>query len=253
MHHALSVKQMTKLQAASMLATIPVLSITFLKKRLYEGFLRIHQSLAIVSVYGIWIHLASQPLLPRLLLYSLIGIFSSTTLLLLNLVIYRNGMLSSDLPRAEIANCNGIILIKVKLSRPVSIEAGQWVGLWMFTQSARVRSLFQSHPFIVASWSDAPQSTLSFLVEPRSGFTRKLLRHSTLPKKSCVALFSGPHGSSIPVNAYDVVLMVASGFGIAAQLPYLKKLMHEYNNRKARTRRVHLVWKLRNLGKGSEP
>ncbi|RSL40275.1 hypothetical protein CEP54_016157 [Fusarium duplospermum] len=41
--------------------------------------------------------------------------------------------------------------------------------------------------------------------------------------------------------------MVASGFGIAAQLPYLKKLMHEYNNRKARTRRVHLVWKLRNL------
>ncbi|OBS20597.1 hypothetical protein FPOA_06950 [Fusarium poae] len=41
--------------------------------------------------------------------------------------------------------------------------------------------------------------------------------------------------------------MIASGFGIAAQLPYLKKLMHGYNSCKARTRRVHLVWKLQSL------
>ncbi|RSL52058.1 hypothetical protein CEP51_015115 [Fusarium floridanum] len=41
--------------------------------------------------------------------------------------------------------------------------------------------------------------------------------------------------------------MFASGFGIAAQLPYLKKLMYGYNSRKARTRRVHLVWKLKTL------
>lgn len=249
MHHALNVKRMTIPQAASTLATNLVLSIPLFKKRLYEGFLRAHQGLAIVSVYGTWIHLAPQPLVPRLLLCSLVGIFSSTTLLLVSLIIHRNGLLGNGLPRAEITNCNGIVLIKLKLSRPVSVEAGQWVGIWMFTQSARIRSLFQSHPFVVASWSDAPQSTLSFLVEPRSGLTRKLLRHSTLPKKSCTALFSGPHGLSVPVNAYDVVVMVASGFGIAAQLPYLKKLMHEYNNRKARTRRVHLVWKLRNLSK----
>ncbi|GKT83956.1 cell surface metalloreductase [Colletotrichum tofieldiae] len=38
--------------------------------------------------------------------------------------------------------------------------------------------------------------------------------------------------------------MVASGYGIAAQLPYLKKLIYEFNSRKARTRRIHLVWKL---------
>ncbi|UNI15348.1 hypothetical protein JDV02_001888 [Purpureocillium takamizusanense] len=39
--------------------------------------------------------------------------------------------------------------------------------------------------------------------------------------------------------------MVASGFGIAAQLPYLKRLLHGYNSRRIRTRRIHLVWKLK--------
>jgi hypothetical protein len=44
------------------------------------------------------------------------------------------------------------------------------------------------------------------------------------------------------------VLMVASGYGITAQLPYLKQLLHEYNSRKAKSRRIHLVWTLKTLG-----
>jgi hypothetical protein len=43
--------------------------------------------------------------------------------------------------------------------------------------------------------------------------------------------------------------MVASGFGIAAQLPYLRQLIYGYNASKTRTRRVHLVWQLETLGK----
>jgi hypothetical protein len=42
--------------------------------------------------------------------------------------------------------------------------------------------------------------------------------------------------------------MIATGFGIAAQLPYVKQLIHGYNNCKARTRRVHLVWQLQSIG-----
>jgi hypothetical protein len=43
--------------------------------------------------------------------------------------------------------------------------------------------------------------------------------------------------------------MVASGFGIAAHLPYLKRLIHGYNARKLRARRIHLVWQVRDIGK----
>ena len=37
-------------------------------------------------------------------------------------------------------------------------------------------------------------------------------------------LFSGPHGKGIPMIDCENILMVASGFGIAAHLPYLKRL-----------------------------
>ena len=62
-------------------------------------------------------------------------------------------------------------------------------------------------------------------------------------------MFSGPHGSVAPVGDNESVIMIASGSGIAAQLPYLRQLIHDHNNHKARTRRVHLVWYLHHDGK----
>ena len=43
------------------------------------------------------------------------------------------------------------------------------------------------------------------------------------------------------MDKYKSVLMVASGFGIAALLPYMKKLIYDYNARKGRARRIHVV------------
>jgi len=53
---------------------------------------------------------------------------------------------------------------------------------------------------------------------------------------------------SLPGKSFTTVLTVATGFGIAAQLPYLTKLIHGYHSCKARTRRVHL-WQLQRLGR----
>ncbi|PVH68529.1 hypothetical protein DL98DRAFT_599439 [Cadophora sp. DSE1049] len=63
-------------------------------------------------------------------------------------------------------------------------------------------------------------------------------------------MFSGPHGTSIAMDEYESVLMVASGFGIAAHLSSLKKLIYGYNARLGRTRRIRLVWQLRNQADG---
>ncbi|KAL9628933.1 MAG: hypothetical protein Q9164_007093 [Protoblastenia rupestris] len=40
-----------------------------------------------------------------------------------------------------------------------------------------------------------------------------------------VAFVSGPYGSTAPAGEYGIVVMIASGFGIAAQLPFLKELI----------------------------
>ncbi|KAK1712145.1 hypothetical protein BDP67DRAFT_438113 [Colletotrichum lupini] len=233
-------------RAASAIGGLVLLSIPVFKDNLFEIFIRLHQGMAVLSIYGIWEHLAPQPVFARLLLYVSIGASGLSLLLLSGLVVYRNDFPFHGFPRASISSSGDVVIIELRLSRPVFIDAGQSISLWMLTPSARLRSMWQTHPFVVASWSASPVDTLHLLVEPRSGLTQKLLHFSKSQKsqKACPALFGGPHGMSIPVTDYDVVPMVASGYGIAAQLPYLKKLIYEFNSRKARTRRIHLVWTL---------
>lgn len=206
-----------------------------------------------MTVYGIWIHLAPQRLLPRIYLYALIGVAGCSMVLLGLLVVYRNGIFRHSLPRADILHSQGAVLVRVTLSRPVRVMAGQYISLWLFMPSTSFCSLLEYHPFVVASWSDDALNNLDLLIEPQTGLTQRLLERSKTRQDLCRALFIGPHGNSVPVGNYEVVLMVASEYGIAAQLPYLKQLLHEYNSRKARTRRIHLVWELKTLRKARSP
>ena len=66
---------------------------------------------------------------------------------------------------------------------------------------------------------------------------------------SYLALFTSLYKARALVNKYKTVLIVISRFGIAAQLSYLKQLIHGYNTCKTRTRRIHLVWQLETIGK----
>ncbi|POR31235.1 Uncharacterized protein TPAR_08558 [Tolypocladium paradoxum] len=214
----------------------------------YEVFLRLHRSLAVLLVYGLWMHLSHKRPIPRIYLYSLLGICGLSGLFISVLMLRRHAVLSRGFPRATITQSRGAIIVTRALSRPLLVKAGQQINLCLFMPATSFRSLFQSHPFVVASWSDAPQSSLDLLIEPRRGLTQQLLvRSSKDPHCTCPAIFTGPYGISVPVGEYGVVLMIASGFGIVAQLPYLKQLLHGYNSRRVRTRRIHLVWELKTL------
>ena len=91
--------------------------------------------------------------------------------------------------------------------------------------STSLHSLVEYRPFVGASWSVGLLDLLDFLIEPRSGFTRHLQHRSQTRQDPYCVLFSRPHGRSIPVGE-SVVLIVASGYRIAAQLAYLKQLLH---------------------------
>ncbi len=45
------------------------------------------------------------------------------------------------------------------------------------------------------------------------------------PSDFRIAFVSGPYGSTAPAGEYGKVVIIASGFGIAAQLPLLKELI----------------------------
>jgi NAD(P)H-flavin reductase len=97
-------------------------------------------------------------------------------------------------------------------------------------------------------------NSLKLFIQPRNGLTRKLLsyiKENQPPREFevvCKALFSGPHGISIPVNKYTTVLMVASGIGIVPQLSYLRSLIRGHNLHRNRTRRIRLVWEMETKG-----
>jgi len=68
------------------------------------------------------------------------------------------------------------------------------------------------------------------------------------PALNGLAMFSGPHGASVPMDEYEIILMVASGFGIAAVGPYLKQLIHNFHIRKVQARREHVIWQIQDIG-----
>ena len=165
------------------------------------------------------------------------------------MVVFRNKAWGRSWSRAYITRINDTVKIRIIASRLVDVKAGQYINIWIPSVNWYI---FQSHPFVVTNWVEGKQGTLELFVQPKRGLTRELSSHGTLDARDSIprlALFSGPHGISIPVVEYKTVLMVATGFGIAAQLPYLRKLIHGYQTCKTRTRRVHLVWQLQSLGK----
>ena len=106
------------------------------------------------------------------------------------------------------------------------------------------------------SWSHSARheprgSTLELMVEPRRGWTKRVFQEAytahTKTDLSYVAFFSGPHGRPVSVNSYGTVLLIASGLGIMAQIPYLQHLTRSFHNHSTRARRLHWICQLHHL------
>lgn len=204
--------------------------------------LRSHQVLSGLAAYSVWRHITKQPLF-GIYIYVPGGLFLVLFSAQLCLVLYRN---NGKLSHARISYKFGVIRIRLHLSKPLKIEAGQYISLWIPYTS--IGSLTQSHPFTVVSWSDKPQSFLDLFIQPRKGFTKNVLNLAQYGDTTSIAAFSGPHGNIFPMHQYQNILMVATGFGIAAHLAYLKKLINDRRHHDARVRRIHLVWHLGESG-----
>ncbi|KAL9041551.1 MAG: hypothetical protein Q9214_004070 [Letrouitia sp. 1 TL-2023] len=242
------------LLGGSALLAVFVLSIRIFRYPSYELYLRGHQTLACLSLYAIWRHVRSKTLLPRLYIFVAVGSFVVTSVLQWGLIVYRNFSFKEGCCRAVVTRVDDAVRINIRLSRPIAVRAGQYVNIWI--PSISFWSFLQSHPFMIVSWTDGEPMYLDLLIEPKTGFTHRLFRSAL--KTSLVNVeaetfsasdfrilwYSGPHGPGTEVGDFGTVLLIATGFGIAAQLPILTQLIQGFNQCEVRTRRVHLVWQL---------
>ncbi|PWW77236.1 hypothetical protein C7212DRAFT_181745, partial [Tuber magnatum] len=130
------------------------------------------------------------------------------------------------------------IQVSIVVPRPWHFRAGQHIYLRGFGMG--IRAFWQSHPFTIAWWEG---DRISMLIRPRGGFTRRLLLYA-----GCTlhALVEGPFGIEHDLGSYGTVLMFASGVGIAAQVPYIRRLLEGRSMSKARTQRIVIYWRLDN-------
>lgn len=199
--------RLTLRKAGSSLPLLLLFSYPLFRKPSYELFIR-SSSIAAVSVYTTWRHLPSDKLFPRFYVYLSLSLFLSTSIFQCGRVLYQNGIFHHGLPRADIALAGGAMRIRVHVRRSLEVKVGQYVNLWIWIPSLSFWSVAQNHPFVVTSWADGQRYTFDLFIEPRRGLTRELFYHGqNRSARNPLVLFSGPHGSSAPVDEYQNIVI----------------------------------------------
>ena len=149
----------------------------------------------------------------------------------------------------------GVVQVAVDIRRPWKFGPGQYA--YLTVPRVSTTAVFQSHPFMI-TWWDESQRRAFFLVSPQNGFSRNLLLHRSnwikagkafLGKDidfqpSLTTMVEGPYGQCDDLGSFGTVIMIATGLGIAAQIPYIRHLLEAHRNREVRTQSIILYWQV---------
>jgi hypothetical protein len=191
--------------------------------------------MAVVIAISVLLHVPST-FFPRLYLYIATGIFIVTSAVEGVILPYHCGILAygkdKKVPRVEEifkypGEDDGPVQVTILPKEPLKMEAGQYINICI--PSLSVWSFMQSHPFVVTSWTGKQQTKLELIIEPRRGWTKKLRSRAITASGQSGGLgrvlFTGPHGVPVPVDEYEYIFIVVSGYGIIAHLPLLERLV----------------------------
>ena len=123
------------------------------------------------------------------------------------------------------------------------VHAGQYVYLWI--PGVSFWSFSQSHPFMVTWWSEdqhGDNKQIALLLKIKDGFTKELAKNAKAA--SLFTLVDGPYGTSSDLGNYTNILLLATGIGIATQVPYVKEVIENYKKCIGQTRKISLIWQL---------
>ncbi|KAH3502314.1 hypothetical protein KXV55_005947, partial [Aspergillus fumigatus] len=228
---------------------LSLLILPAIKGRFYEIFLSTHLACAAVALYALWNHTAAS----RGHLWVCVSTLTVTSSFHAMRLLFRNFVLGKRSVRM-VAKPYGadIMSVTLQLPRPWTVRAGERINLGV--PSLGLFYLLQAHPFSITWWEDNVEGeaeSISLMFRARNGFTRKLLQHVE-PDREYWAWIDGPFGPSSVHNCgpakevgdYGYILMITSGIGIAAQLPYIKELLQNHRKAEVRIRKISLVWEL---------
>ncbi|KAH6890304.1 ferric reductase like transmembrane component-domain-containing protein [Thelonectria olida] len=228
----------------------------------YETFKVVHIALAILAIYGLWIHFdlihkygGTEKYLIWLKVCIGLWAFDRAARVLRTLVSHVGGSRSRTIVEALPGNA---VRLTTTLARPWSTRPGQHAYLYMPSIS-----LWQSHPFSIA-WVDgvedpstdrlastrqdlmAPQQQrVSYIIRARTGFTDNLYKKAAAApggRLETTCYSEGPYGGTHSLDSYGTVVLFAGGVGITHQVPYVQRLVNGFADGTVATRKILLVW-----------
>ena len=159
------------------------------------------------------------------------------------LLVYRNLSMSKPSTRIQVESVHNSLQVKVRLPRPWKVRPGQYVYLTMMRPG--FFSILQRHPFMVAG-SEAQDHDFQLRIQPRAGFTSRLLTRTLGGTREFSAFVEGPYGHGFDLQNFGTVVLFASGIGIVGHLAYIQKLVLDYRQSKTKTRDLLVVWHVDN-------
>ncbi|PYI33125.1 hypothetical protein BP00DRAFT_367459 [Aspergillus indologenus CBS 114.80] len=235
--------------AAITLSSATLFFLPLIRQWAYEIFLKGHNFLSIMASVMIWLHLEEKKGFDAFCLYFALGISVLTYIVYFLRQFYYNLVAGRPVAAAELIKYQDAVKLTLTLARPWKVRGGQYVYLTI--PAVRALSFAESHPFSIVWWEEGPNGeaiTLSVLAKIESGFTRALASSS---HEHLRVWIDGPYGQCIDTKQYDSVILIATGIGVAAQLPYAKELLSrqlkvESEHLKGLTtpKRISIVWEL---------
>jgi NAD(P)H-flavin reductase len=242
----------TGIAAAAPLFVLCIHSLPFIRHWMYELFIIIHIPVSWIFVAMLFWHTKNY-LSSWGYLWTTVVIWIVTYIIRL---FYLNWTNPFHMSSFMIGEESAIALlpqgaIKVTVPTQMRWRPGQYVYLRM----PRI-SLFQSHPFTIASLcsDDFPSAygeeyrDLTLVFRPAKGFTRKAYETylENGPFRTYTAYLEGPYGGmQREMSAFDDVIFFAGGSGITAIASQLLDLIKKIRDGKAVTKSVKVVWSLK--------
>jgi predicted ferric reductase len=230
-------------QIAGCLGLMSVASLSIFRHRLYEIFRVIHFSCSTSICILLWLHVPKTNKTGRIQIIVVACIWLATYIHRNGLLIYRNFSVSKPCTSILIENVHNSLLVKVNLPRPWKVKSGQYVYLTMIRPG--FFTILQRHPFMVAD-SGSESHDFQLRIQPRAGFTNRLLARTLVGATQLRAFVEGPYGHGFDLQDFGTVVLFASGIGIVGHLAYIQELVHDYRQSKTKTRDLLLVWQVDN-------
>ncbi|KAL2149971.1 hypothetical protein VTH82DRAFT_7647 [Thermothelomyces myriococcoides] len=236
----------------------------------YETFLNTHIILALIAFICTWIHCVTAtvpgglPQLPWIMAIMFLWLAERAARMLR--LVYANWS-ARGLTEAVVEALPGeACRVTMHLPRFINIRPGQHAYL----RFAGV-NFWENHPFSIAWYQhryrddvlptsetektrlwpprEAVGTTVSFIIGAHSGFTRKLYDKAREAPQgrgiSMRAAFEGPYALGFSMDSYGHCVLFAGATGITHQISYLRHLIDGYNAGTVATRRITLVWIVR--------